>query len=328
MAFGTFPKSASPDTEAYGSRNPGDREENGRYPRVAMDWKDIHWFHQVVIHSSFSAAARANQTTQATISRRIKALEQSVGRDLFVRGAEDGGLTDTGQALTSSAERMNDGYMAFLETVRQLRTGTQKLVVTCGSLIGMHLSKNIGRLYEGLDNTEIEIKTANAFLDLEKGEADLALRNKRPDKGQLKSHRINARAYGRCAVYGSDKHFTAGQITQRTHLKRHKWIGLARKLGHLPTARWIETHVGADAVKFRMNSTLLILEAVVENDALALLPVFIGDATAGLVPVYGPVEDLKFEMWMVRRDNDIEDQALQRLMANVESLFISPMNGT
>ncbi|MEO1405975.1 MAG: LysR family transcriptional regulator, partial [Pseudomonadota bacterium] len=49
------------------------------------DWSDIRWFHAVLTHGSFSAAARATGTTQATISRRIKALEMELGGSLFTR---------------------------------------------------------------------------------------------------------------------------------------------------------------------------------------------------------------------------------------------------
>ena len=47
------------------------------------DWQDLQQFDAVVEAGSFSAAARALGTTQATISRRIKALEERLGKPLI-----------------------------------------------------------------------------------------------------------------------------------------------------------------------------------------------------------------------------------------------------
>jgi len=288
---------------------------------VSTDWQDIRWLLEVVQRGSFSAAARAQGTSQATVSRRIKALEQALGTDLFVRGRIDTTPTEAAQQLTRAAQPMTAGYAAFQETLATIKGQGRKVVVTCGALLGRHLSRHTERLYEGLTSVEIEIRATSAFLDLEAGQADLALRNQRPQRGRLRAHRVQAPGYGRFSVFGSARHFAPDQFHAVHELARAPWLSLTQGQSQLPTARWVASHVGADAVVFRMANTQLLLEAVPENKALALLPHFIGAQTPGLVKVFGPVEELNFELWMVRRESSADDAVISCIMANVEKLF-------
>jgi DNA-binding transcriptional LysR family regulator len=285
------------------------------------DWQDIHWFHAVLRHGSFSAAARATGTTQATISRRIKALEAALGGALFVRGLDGVTLTALGERLRGPAEQMAGGAQAWEKALGDVKGGRRTIVITCGELIGGYLSRNLAVLQAGLSGVDIELKPTNEFVDIAKGEADLALRNKRPESGPLKARKLKSESYGSFSVFGAKSLFRERQFSSVEELRTCNWIALARSLSHLPSAKWIEQHVGEAQIRFRMNSTALVLEATHHNEALALLPRFIGLGEAHLVEVFGPVEGLAFEMWMVRRDEAHRDRTLERLMNNVEALM-------
>ncbi len=285
------------------------------------DWRDIRWFHAVVENGSFSAAARAAGATQATVSRRIKALEAELGGALFVRGLEGARLTPLGETLKAPAISMGEAARAWERAVDGVRAERRTIVVTCGELIGGFLSKHLGRLQAGLDGVDIELKLTNAFVDIAKGEADLALRNKRPEAGLLKARKLKSDQYGKFSVFGAKAHFKNGEFTSLEALRKCSWIAHARELAHLPSALWIAEHIGDDRIRFRMNSTALILEATHRNNALALLPRFIGLGENHLEEVFGPVDGLNFEMWIVRRDEGYADDALDMLISNIESVF-------
>ena len=54
-------------------------------------------FVRVAETRSFSAAARSTGTTQATISKRIAALEEMLGVKLLIRSSREQALTEAGQ---------------------------------------------------------------------------------------------------------------------------------------------------------------------------------------------------------------------------------------
>lgn len=287
-------------------------------------WDDIRFFAMVCEHGSFSAAARAQGTTQATISRRMQKLEQLLGSALFVRGNEGSVLTPAGQRLYPKALQMQKTADGFEHEWRQLQGGSTRIVVTCGSLIGLFLSKHIGQLVAGLENCEIDLQLTNRFLSLEQGEADLALRNLRPERGQLLAKRIRSAGYGGFAVFGARQYFSdEDTLSDIEALRVLPWVSYNRNQSDAPTARWIAANIGERAVVFRLNSAANILEAIKQNRAVALLPQFIGRDESELVELYGPVDTLNMEMWAVRRESSRHDPNLSRLIDNVETLFAS-----
>jgi|GEM_PF-5735541 len=282
-----------------------------------MDWRDIRWFHEVVVHGSFSGAARATGTTQATISRRIKALEDSLGVDLFRRDHAGSALTEAGERLAVSARAMNESFAEFVREHRGLVRERRTLVITCGALIGLHLGRHLAQLQHGVDGVDIDIKTTNDFLDLGKGEADLALRNRRPTKGQLVAKRISSDAGW--SVYGARAHYQGRGFASVDAMKAEPWASYPAH-SQVPTARWVRQNVGDERVQFRLNSSPLLMQVVGQNRALAVLPDLVAGAVADLVRVFGPVDVGISEMFVVRRESDT-DERLLAVIRNLEGLF-------
>src|SRR4051794_22590027 len=79
---------------------------------------------------SFSAAARDLGCTQPAVSQQMKALEQSAGTPLLVRGAREMRLTQAGEALVRHAAGILAGLTAAEEEVAAiagLRAGRVRL---------------------------------------------------------------------------------------------------------------------------------------------------------------------------------------------------------
>jgi len=71
-----------------------------------LDWDGIHYFLEVVRTGSVSAAALSLNVNQTTVSRRIIALEEHFGKNLFVRSGKRWLITTVGERLISAAEHM------------------------------------------------------------------------------------------------------------------------------------------------------------------------------------------------------------------------------
>jgi len=78
----------------------------------------VETFVRIVDAGSLSAAARLLQTTQPTISRRLKALEKSLGVRLLQRSTHAMKLTDDGMRCYARAKELIAGWQAFESEIR------------------------------------------------------------------------------------------------------------------------------------------------------------------------------------------------------------------
>src|SRR5215813_10878837 len=83
---------------------PPNKSNNPSVPASArIDWSDLRVFLQVAESGSLSAAAKALQLSQPTVSQTIKNLETALNAQLFVRGASGVDLTEAGVLLRERA---------------------------------------------------------------------------------------------------------------------------------------------------------------------------------------------------------------------------------
>ena len=71
-----------------------------------MNIKQLETFVRIVEHGSFANAAKALNTTQSTVSTRVKELERYIGADLFDRGFHRAALTSRGHELFGFARQL------------------------------------------------------------------------------------------------------------------------------------------------------------------------------------------------------------------------------
>lgn len=71
-----------------------------------MDLIALAYFNAVAAHGSFGRASKVTGTPKATLSRRVRALEDQLGLRLFERGTRSIRLTEEGQQLRSRTEHL------------------------------------------------------------------------------------------------------------------------------------------------------------------------------------------------------------------------------
>ncbi|MEV5018719.1 LysR family transcriptional regulator [Streptomyces sp. NPDC053780] len=84
-----------------------------------MDLRQIRYFLAVARERNFTRAARELTMTQPALSRAIRALEQTVGADLFVRGPRSVELTDVGRVLLAEVSGLDARATAALHRARR-----------------------------------------------------------------------------------------------------------------------------------------------------------------------------------------------------------------
>jgi len=139
---------------------------------------------------SFTAAARALRLTQAAVSQRIRALEQSLDVALFHRGGGRVALTDAGRKLHAYAQDIQH----MQQQARQAVTGQRapvlgELAIAASSVPGEHLLPTIlaafGRKYPQVHVKVTVADSAAVLRDLVQGKADVGLVGKKEDSPHL-----------------------------------------------------------------------------------------------------------------------------------------------
>jgi DNA-binding transcriptional LysR family regulator len=165
-----------------------------------FDWNDLRYFLSVARGGSSLAAARMLGTSQSTVHRRLLDLEMRIGCKLATRTPSGYRLTEAGQRLLPYAERAEDAISAFERQCSAVDTDLAGSVrVTCSSTLAdrlatSHLIETFHTLYPRL---RVEFVITDRYLDLAKGEADIAIRTGEPSDQNLVGRKIAVRSVGR-----------------------------------------------------------------------------------------------------------------------------------
>lgn len=135
-------------------------------------------FLRVVETGSFSAAARAANTTQPTISRQVAALEAHLGCLLLQRTTRAVAPTEDGRAFYETARRAVEAVEEAETSVGRRRgraTGTLRLGVA--EVMGrLHLLPRMPRFLDRHPELSLDLVLSDSFTDLVEEGLDLGLR--------------------------------------------------------------------------------------------------------------------------------------------------------
>jgi len=168
----------------------------------SMDWDNIRFFLAVVRSGSVSRAAEQLGVNQTTVSRRIAALEQRLGKELFDRTGSGFVITPVAERLVASAKNMAEEASTIERHVLADRHELSgKLRVTVADVCTQHLAipaiRAFTRQYPEVD---LQIIATRDLLDLTARDADVALRSTDEPPPNLVGKQVATLAY---AIYGT-----------------------------------------------------------------------------------------------------------------------------
>jgi DNA-binding transcriptional LysR family regulator len=152
-----------------------------------IPWDDLQVFLAVAEGRSMSAAARRLRMGQPTVSRRVAALEHRLGYALFRRNVEGVLLTAAGERLLSPARRMAEWAGEATRASSSVDHKPEGLVrITAPPGVAWDfLAPFAAWLRQKYRTIRLEVLSDTRFLDLGRGEADLALRTKPANQADL-----------------------------------------------------------------------------------------------------------------------------------------------
>jgi DNA-binding transcriptional LysR family regulator len=264
-----------------------------------FDWNDLKYLLAVAHHRSTLAAGRALQVNQSTVQRRLGELERCFGQPLAKRHATGYQLTEFGQALLPYAERVAQEVGVLerqLESARREAVGVIRL--TCPEPLVYRITQSslLKRFHARHPGLRVEFVISDKYLDLMKGEADVALRSGDTTDNDLVGRKVADSIW---AVYASREYIARrGQPDRIEALGQHDLIGFDETMAHHRAARWLSQVAPDGKVVARNNSVLGLLYSVKAGVGVAPLPTAIADAESELVRVLGPIPELA-RIWRI-----------------------------
>lgn len=256
-----------------------------------MDWQDLHYFLALARRGSMSAAAKELHVDHATVSRRIAALEISLGLRLTERLPRRTTLTEQGKVIASVADEMNRIADRIDIQAKSLSGAPAAVVrISASPAVAAHLiAPAMADFMQSHPNTSLSLSGASHHVQLSKGEADIAVRLTRPDDPDLLARRIGTMRFG---LYASP-----------CWLKKppESWVFIAceSSLEHVTQQKWLESLLNGRRIIFRASDLMAQQQAARSGVGLVTLPCFMGDADSTLIKLAVNSRPPVRSMWLV-----------------------------
>jgi len=267
-------------------------------PAQALNWSALKDFLVVAETGSLSGAARRLGVSQPTLTRRMAALEQSLGAELFQRSSRGLSLTETGEALLAPARQMQSGAQAveLLATGRDRRlSGLVRLTATEGVAVDW-LTPALGRLRAEHPLIEVQVIVRNTAVNVLRREADIAIRLGRPQQQELVARRVAELTLG---LYGARRYLDAHGVPQSVEdLAQHTGVGFDEIEVFTAAGGWLERMIAPARVVYRANTLGAQRAAIRAGFGIGGQARFIADRDPDLMRVLPEIE-IRLDIWLV-----------------------------
>jgi DNA-binding transcriptional LysR family regulator len=197
---------------------------------MSTNWDDLRFFLTLVRTEKASAAARQLGVSHPTVTRRIKALEDSVGAQLFDRLPDRFALTAAGERLLEDAQAMEQAAEAIGRHSAGLGdTARGSVRLSADESIVAFIARHLPNLRRDLQFIEFELAESHNLANLSRREADLLIREEVPNLASLVTRRLGRVAH---AVYAGVDFEIAGATNDV--LRRMPWCGFDDAHTYMP----------------------------------------------------------------------------------------------
>jgi len=294
-----------------------------RYSPVVNNWDDFRFFSALKKTGTLRSAARSLGTDQATVGRRISALEQKLGVKLFEKRSDGYFVTSAGERIGGSIERVE----FELESVhRNVAGDDQRLeglvrIAAPGALANHLLIPGLKAFLAKHPKITLQFLTGPDVVNLAKREADIALRLVRPNQRDLHVRRMGSLTLG---LYGDKELLKArGRPSKLEDLGRIPFIGL-----HPDAVSAIEEKL-LESMKPYLRYSLIshawtsVFAGVRVGEGIGIVPTFMGDRETTLerlrvvAPISAPI-------WLVIHPDLKTNARIKVLIEELDALCGDP----
>jgi DNA-binding transcriptional LysR family regulator len=263
-----------------------------------MDWDNIRVFLAVARAGHFSAAAFSLQMDNATVGRRVIALEKSLGARLFDRKPTGSVLTTAGELLLRSAEEVESRLIHAQRDLSQKDvdvSGTVRIAAPDG-FTTYFLCPRLVDLKKRYPSLTIQLVPMSRGVSLSKREADIAITIDRPKKGRVSVRRL----------VDYSLHFYASKDYLKRHpaprsieeMVQHSLVTYVQDVLIADQLNFVPEHYGPEYYRFECSTAIGQIAAVRSGAGIGVLHDYAAYCEKDLEVV---LPDMVFERsyWMV-----------------------------
>jgi len=269
-----------------------------------MDWDKLRIFHAAAEAGTFTHASETLQMSQSAVSRQVSSLEKDLGIPLFHRHARGLALTEQGEILYATvAEVMNklQATELLLSETTTKPAGDLRVTVPVG-LGTVWVTQRMREFLELYPEISIELILSDEQMDLSMRAADVGLFIYEPEQSDLIRRPLFSMDVRCYASAGYIRKFGAPQ--NLAALNKHRIVSYSgAPAQHLTAITWIET-AGLSGKQtrqpvFRVNSIMAMKYAIASGVGIGMLPDYLVEGDADLVPILTELEPPKMTIYFV-----------------------------
>lgn len=248
-----------------------------------IDWDDIRVCLAVERAKTLSQAGVLLGLNATTVSRRLLALEETLGTRLFDRMPDGLHATEAGRQLIERGLRMEQEMLGLS---RDLAGEDQRLegrvrITSTEMMATRFIAPHLGKFQERYPDIELELVCTGSKLDLSRREADLSLRLTRPQEDRLIIKRLAPVDMG---LYASQPYLDRWGRPELDFMG-HAVILFADVRAFALENRWLEETLGAARIALRSNSVSAVYASCIAGAGIALLPRIVADRDVRLLRI-------------------------------------------
>lgn len=233
------------------------------------NWDDLRYVLAVAETGSVSAAARRLGVNHATVLRRISALEDRQGIEIFAKNSRGYDVPDDRTHIIAAAKEIESAFQSLDRVIKgtQSPLGGFVRVTSTDTFCQTVLPGIVSKMQLPEHDLHVEVIASNAHLDLSRLHADIAVRP---------TIALDPDLSGEIACQlGFDVYAKPGSAHNR-------WIGPSGRIAQTVVSSWIDDQIPTNEVKATCDSFITMRELARHDVGQAVLPCILGDSDPGL----------------------------------------------
>ena len=279
-----------------------------------MDWDNARIFLAIYRKGTLRAAAAALDIDQATVGRRLNALEKSLGARLFLRTPSGYLATPAGELAVTAAELMEHAALQFQREMQGIDNRLSGIVrVATSDTIASHsVLGAMQRLHVMHPEIRVVLSTSTEISNLTRREADLAVRSLKPTSPDLISRHLTRRSMG---LYATPAYLAErGVPVPGNGMQGHDIIVYQGTVAPRHMEKLCLESIANARVALEVNSGMVMLDAARRGMGVAELPCHMADGDPRLTRVWPERVD-HYDIWLVMH-SDLSRSARVRAAAD------------
>jgi DNA-binding transcriptional LysR family regulator len=263
-------------------------------------------------------AAQRLGVEHTTVSRRVAALEKSLGRRLVDRTSQGWLLTDDGEELIVHAEKIESalhGVDQLAVSPRSLSLGGTLRIASTDGLGSTVVAEALVELRRKHPRLEIELTTATRRFDVTSKDYDVAITLQRLPSQRLAVMRLTDYSLG---LYATHRYLESHpEVRRREDLADHALAWYVDSLLDIPELDVFDTSVIPQRRVLRSSNIFAQLSFVTAGGGIGLLPRYLTWQIPQLERVLPDEVSVQLTFWVVARKQSL---GLARVQAAVDCL--------